>query len=75
MRCQICNRETENWQKNRYTGKYESICDRCKKSIRDVTSYYTDVDEPILVAEDDGTDVDVLTILKEIDADDSRRTN
>ena len=69
MRCQICNRETDNWQKNKYTGKYESICDRCKKSIKDVTSYYTDIDEPILVNEDELTDADVIQILKEYDND------
>ena len=67
MRCQICNRETDNWEKNKHTGKYESICDRCKRSIKDVTSYYTDIDEPILVNEDELTDVDVLEILKEYD--------
>lgn len=67
MRCQICNRETDNWEKNKHTGKYESICDRCKKSIKNVTSYYTDIDEPILVNEDELTDVDVLEILKEYD--------
>ena len=74
MRCQICNRETDNWQKNKYTGKYESICDRCKKSIKDVTSYYTDIDEPILVNEDELTDADVIQILKEYD-NDCGRTN
>lgn len=67
MRCQICNRETDNWEKNKHTGKYESICDRCKRSIKNVTSYYTDIDEPILVNEDELTDVDVLEILKEYD--------
>ena len=74
MRCQICNRETDNWQKNKHTGKYESICDRCKKSIKDVTSYYTDIDEPILVNEDELTDADVIQILKEYD-NDCGRTN
>ena len=74
MRCQICNRETDNWQKNKYTGKYESICDRCKKSIKDVTSYYTDIDEPILINEDELTDADVIQILKEYD-NDYRRTD
>lgn len=40
MRCQICNRETDNYSLNKLTGKYESICSRCRVVIRDTNSYY-----------------------------------
>ena len=73
MRCQICNRETNNWSKNKQTGKYESICNRCQNAVLDITSMYKDMDESVLDA-DYLSDEDVLAVLREADLNDSRRT-
>ena len=51
MRCQICNRETNNLSKNKYTGKYESICNKCKSLINKF-KYPTTIE----VKEKDGKD-------------------
>ena len=73
MRCQICNRETNNWSKNKQTGKYESICNRCQNAVLDITAMYKDMDESVLDA-DYLNDEDVLAVLREADLNDSRRT-
>ena len=73
MRCQICNRETNNWSKNKQTGKYESICNRCQNAVLDITAMYKDIDESVLDADYLG-DEDVLAVLREADLNDSRRT-
>lgn len=65
MRCQICNRETENWSKNSRTGKYESICNKCRSAIIDANSYYTNFDEDLI--DDDMTESEFLEYLKEVD--------
>lgn len=44
MRCQICNRETDNWQRDK-DGHYISICSRCRTLIREATNIYQDFDE------------------------------
>lgn len=62
MRCQICNRETENWEFNKSTNKYESICNVCKNAIRGTTYYYTDFEEDVIDA--DLSEEDLLTILE-----------
>lgn len=63
MRCQICNRETNNWTKNKHTGEYESICGKCRRSVLDTNSYYTDFDEDLV--DQDMSEEDFLTILEE----------
>lgn len=45
MRCQICNRDTNNWRKNPKTGQYESICSYCQNIIDDSKNYYSNFDE------------------------------
>lgn len=62
MRCQICNRETNNWSKNKKTGEYESICSSCRRSILDCNSLYTDFDEDLI--DDDISEEDLLTLLE-----------
>lgn len=62
MRCQICNRETNNWSKNKKTGEYESICSNCRRSILDCNSLYTDFDEDLI--DDDMSEEDLLTLLE-----------
>lgn len=42
MRCQICNKETDDWTLNKQTGKYESICNDCRKQINKAKRFYTD---------------------------------
>lgn len=66
MRCQICNKETNNWTKNKHTGQYESICGECRRAILEASWFYEDVDEQEL------SDEDFLTVLEE-DRYDSRR--
>lgn len=44
MRCQICNRETNNWQKDK-DGHYVSICSRCRTIVRETANIYQDFDE------------------------------
>lgn len=39
MRCQICNRETNSWELNKHTGKYESICSVCRSASRKYPSF------------------------------------
>lgn len=73
MRCQICNRETNNWTKNKQTGEYESICNRCRNAVADITAMYQDMDESVIDA-DYLSDEDVLAVLREVDLHDSRRT-
>lgn len=73
MRCQICNRETNNWTKNKQTGEYESICNRCRNAVADITAMYQDMDESVIDA-DYLSDEDVLAVLREADLNDSRRT-
>ena len=63
MRCQICNRETNNWSKNKQTGKYESICGSCRRAVADMTSYYTDMDDEVI--DRDMSEDELLTILEE----------
>lgn len=49
MRCYICNRETDNFQKQP-DGKYVSICSHCSNIIRDTKrKNYEDIDEQDLV--------------------------
>ena len=43
MRCQICNSETDNFEKNKITGQFESICDRCKKKLFQDRRRYFDI--------------------------------
>lgn len=64
MRCQICNQETENFSKNKYTGKYESICSKCRKEIMDCNRLYDDIDEDVV--DDNMSFNDFLNYLKEI---------
>lgn len=63
MRCQICNRETNNWTKNKYTGEYESICGKCRRSVLDANSYYTDFDEDLV--DQDMSEEELLIMLEE----------
>lgn len=63
MKCQICNRDTDNWSKNPRTGKYESICNTCKNIIRTTTYYYTDFEEDVINLIDD--EDSLLELLKE----------
>lgn len=42
MRCQICNRETDNFYKDK-DGQYVSICNTCKSAVRDSTRLYGDL--------------------------------
>lgn len=65
MRCQICNRETDNWFKNKRTGEYESICNKCRKEIMDCNRLYDDFEEDDI---DDGMSFEeFLSYLKEIE--------
>lgn len=43
MRCQICNSETDNFEKNKITGVFESICDKCKKKLFQDRRRYFDI--------------------------------
>lgn len=43
MRCQICNSETENFERNKLTGVFESICDKCKKKLFQDRRRYFDI--------------------------------
>jgi len=66
MRCQICNKETDNWSLNKLTGKYESICNECKNHITSTKKYYTDFENC-----DDIEDLsceDFITFLKKEDS-------
>lgn len=63
MKCQICNKETDNWSRNPKTGEYESICNTCKRIIRTTTYYYTDFEEDVINAIDD--EESLLTLLEE----------
>lgn len=65
MRCQICNRITDNWCRNPKTGKYESICNKCRASIIDANSYYTDIDEDLIDV--DMSEEEFLNYLEEVD--------
>lgn len=65
MRCQICNRVTNNWKKNKHTGKYESICNKCQNIINSCTLQYEDFTDA-LIADIEEDERDFLTILKEI---------
>ena len=62
MRCQICNKETNNWSNNKHTGEYESICGSCRRAVADMTSYYTDMDDVVVDA--DMTEEELLVILE-----------
>lgn len=72
MRCQICNKQTSNFEKNEYTGKYESICNKCKNLIRSTKVHYTDIEESI-ADRDDLSDVEIQQILKGIDDEYTRQ--
>lgn len=63
MRCQICDRETNNWTKNAQTGKYESICGKCRRAIVDTNSYYTDFDEDLI--DQNMSEEELLVMLEE----------
>ena len=43
MRCQICDSITDNFDKNPLTGKFESICDKCKKKLFQDRRRYFDI--------------------------------
>ena len=43
MRCQICNSITDNFDKNPLTGKFECICDNCKKKLYQDKRRYFDI--------------------------------
>lgn len=67
MKCQICNRETDNFKKNKQTGKYESICNVCQNIIRGTDAVYQDFEEDILDVE--VAEKDFLEFLKELEHD------
>lgn len=43
MRCQICNSETDNFEKNKLTGIFECICNNCKKKLFQDKRRYFDI--------------------------------
>lgn len=45
MRCQICDCETENFEKNKLTGIFESICDKCKRKLHQDRRRYFDMSQ------------------------------
>lgn len=65
MRCQICNRETNNFVKNKKIGKYESICSKCNYEIIEANRFYTDFDEDLIDV--DMSEEEFLDYLKEVD--------
>ena len=65
MRCQICNQITDNYTKNKQTGKYESICSKCRKEIMDCNRLYDDFDEDLI--DDNMTFEEFLDYLKEVE--------
>lgn len=65
MRCQICNKETDNWELNKFTGKYESICNDCKTHINRTKKFYTDFENCDNL--DDLNSEEFITFLKKED--------